>query len=326
MSAPQCPACGQAAVEPIERINVADQHALLAPAEAGLQQRLTAVAAEAALEYAMFRCRHCGLEFSSPLRAPSADWYRLAYEALDLYPADRWEFDRVLRHVHRGEELLELGCGAGALLEQCRQRGLAAAGVDFSAAAVRLCRERGLRAHQMDLVAEPEDEPCRRVAHIVGFHVLEHLDRPGALFQFARHHALPAAHLWLSVPSERRPTRALGQRDFLDQPPHHLTRWNPAACAALGARHGWRLVQVLYEPITLRVALWWISVCSPAYLRWKTARRFRNRWIERGFRALFCPFAVLQRLTTLRHLSGHSMLAHFVLEAGQPIAGRDGNS
>ena len=326
MSAPQCPACGHNAAEPIERYNVADQHALLAPAEEGLQQRLTAVAAETALEYAMLRCPHCGLEFCSPLRAPSADWYRLAYEALDLYAAERWEFDEVLRHVHPGEELLEVGCGAGAFLEKCRWRGLAAAGVDFSAEAVRLCRERGLRARQLNLAAELEDEGCERIAHIAGFHVLEHLDRPGALFQFARRHALAAAHLWLSVPSERRPTRRLNQRDVFDEPPHHLTRWNQASCAALGARHGWRLVQVLYEPITLRVAVWWISVCSPAYLRWKAARRFRNRWIERGFRAVFCPFAVLQRFTTLRHISGHSMLAHFVLEAGQPLVGRDGES
>jgi SAM-dependent methyltransferase len=274
----------------------------------------------------MLRCRHCGLEFSSPLRAPSGDWYRLAYQALDLYPAQRWEFDAVLRQVRVGDALLELGCGAGALLEKCRQRGLAAAGVDFSADAVRLCRERGLRACQLDLAGAVETPGFERVAHIAGFHVLEHLDRPGALFQLARRHALPAAHLWLSVPSERRPSRSFGQRDFLDEPPHHLTRWNPASCAALGARHGWRLVQVLYEPMTLRVALWWISVSSPAYARWKAARRFRNRWIERAFRAAFCPFAVLQRLTVRRHLSGHSMLAHFVLEAGQPVAGGDGNS
>lgn len=326
MSAPDCPACGQEAAEPIEHYSVAEQHALVAPTEETLQQQLTAVAAEAALEYVMLRCRHCGLEFSSPLRSPSADWYRLAYQALDLYPADRWEFDAVLQHVHGGEELLEVGCGAGAFLEKCRRRGLSAAGVDFSAEAVRLCQERGLRAHQLDLAAEEEEEPCARVSHIAGFHVLEHLDRPGALFQFARRHALPASHLWLSVPSERRPTRCLGQRDVLDEPPHHLTRWNPASCAALGARHGWRLVQVLYEPITLRVAVWWISVSSPAYLRWKAARRFRNRWIERGFRALFCPVAVLQRLTTLRRIGGHSMLAHFVLEAGQPLVGRDGSS
>jgi len=326
MSATDCPACGRDAAKLIEHINVADQHAFLAPAEEGLQQQLTAVASGTALEYAMLRCPHCGLEFSSPLRAPSAEWYRLAYEALDLYPADRWEFGEVLRHVHPGEELLEVGCGAGAFLEKCRRHGLAAVGVDFSAQAVRLCQERGLGARQLDLAAESEEQPCERVDYIAGFHVLEHLGQPGALFRYARRHALPAAHLWLSVPSARRPTRALGQRDVLDEPPHHLTRWNPAACGALGARHGWRLVEVVYEPITLRVALWWISVCSPAYLRWKAARRFRNRWIERGFRALYCPFAVLQRLTTLRRLSGHSMLAHFVLEAGQPLAGHDGNS
>lgn len=321
MSAPSCPACGRGAAEPIERFTVADQHALYAPADEGLRQRLTAAAAAAALEYQMLRCRHCGLEFTSPLRAPSSDWYRLAYDVLDIYAADRWEFDEVLRHANPGEDLVEVGCGSGAFLEKCRQRGLTASGVDFSAEAIQLCLERGLRARQLDLAAGPGGEDGAKVAHVVGFHVLEHLDLPDALFQHARRFALPSCHLWLSVPSDRRSIRWFRLRDFLDQPPHHMTRWTPAAFAAISARNGWRLAQVLYEPMTPRVAVWWISVSSRAYARWKAAGRFRNKWIERGFRAAFFPVALAQRLTTLRHLSGHSMLAHFVLEAEQPIVG-----
>lgn len=321
MSAPVCPACGRDAAELIERLDVADQHALLAPADPGLQQRLTAVAAKSALEYQMLRCSHCGLEFSSPLRAPSSEWYRLAYDALDLYPVARWEFDEVLRHVHHGEGLLEIGCGPGAFLEKCRQRGLAASGVDFSEHAIQLCQERGLRARKLDLAGQTEADGCERVSHIAGFHVIEHLDRPDALFEYARRCALPASHFWLSVPSERRPSRRFGQRDFLDEPPHHMTRWNRTALAEIGARHGWRLVQVWYEPLTMRMAVGWISVSSRVYLRWKAARRLRNKWIERAFRGAFFPFAWLQRMTSQRDLSGHSMLAHFVLEAGQPIAG-----
>jgi hypothetical protein len=326
MSAPGCPACGRGAAELIDRLKVADQHALYAPGDEELQRRLTAAAAATALEYGMLRCPHCGLEFSVPLRAPSPEWYWLTYDALDLYPAARWEFDEVLRHVRRGEGLLEFGCGAGAFLEKCRQRDLDAAGVDFSAEAVQLCLARGLRARTLDLAAEPDGDDDEQVTHFVGFHVIEHLDRPEALFRYARRFALPSSHLWLSAPSDRRSSRCLGQPDFLDQPPHHMTRWTPAAFAAIAARHGWRLDQVRYEPLTMRAAVWWISVSSPAYLRWKAAGRFRSKWVERTFRAVFFAFALVQRLTTKRHLSGHSMLAHFVLEAGQPIAGCAGSS
>ena len=316
MSASACPACGRGAAALIERLDVAAQHAFYAPADPALQQRLTAAAAPSALQYAMLRCSHCGLEFSSPLRAPSGDWYRLVYQTLDLYPAARWEFDAVLPAVQPGQRLLEIGCGSGAFLEQCRLRGLDASGVDFSAHAIELCLARGLRARQLDLAAPPGADLPERVSHIAAFHVLEHLDRPQALFEYARCLALPVSHLWLSMPSDRRPSRRFGQSEFLDQPPHHMTRWTPAALAAIGARHLWRLAEVRYEPLAMPLAVRWITILSPSYRRWEAAGRLRNRSVERGFRALIIPFACLRWLAFRPPLSGHSMLAHFILEAG----------
>jgi len=326
MSASACPACGLSGVELIARHNLAEQHALLAPADATLQQELAAIAALAATEYVMLQCLHCGLEFSSPMRTPPSEWYRLAYAALNLYPAHRWEFDEVLRHVRQGESLLEIGCGTGVFLEKCRRHGVEAAGLDFSAYAVEVCRSRGLRASRVDLANQPDLGAIERVAHIAGFHVIEHLERPAALFQYARVHAQPGSHLWLSVPSNLRAVRWFGQRDCLDEPPHHMTRWNAAALAEIGARHSWRMIELQYEPLTLRAAVWWISVCSPVYLRWKAAQRFRSRWVERSFRTLLLPYAILRRLTTLRHLSGHSMLAQFVHEGRAAQANSNGDS
>jgi len=72
MSQPVCPACGQNAFEPLECIDVSEQHSLYAPNDQEMQRDLTAAASESALAYQMLKCRHCGLEFSDPMRAPSA--------------------------------------------------------------------------------------------------------------------------------------------------------------------------------------------------------------------------------------------------------------
>ena len=259
MSAPSCPACGRGAAEPIERFTVADQHALYAPADEGLRQRLTAAAAAAALEYQMLRCRHCGLEFTSPLRAPSSDWYRLAYDVLDIYAADRWEFDEVLRHANPGEDLVEVGCGSGAFLETCRQRGLTASGVDFSAEAIALPGARIARP-PTGLGRGPgwggwrQGRPCRRLS-------CPRTSRPaGRSVPFRRAATRCRMHLWLSVPSDRRFDRCFGLSRLSDEPPHHMTRWTRPP--GRDQRAPWLAdgAKFCTSRSPMVVAVWWISV------------------------------------------------------------------
>ena len=312
MSQQVCPACGNNAFESGEPVSVADQHKLYAPDDELTQRALTGAASEAALHYQMLCCTRCGLEFCDPMTAPSAEWYRLAYRALDLFSLERWEFDEILSHIPPGASVFEFGCGTGNFLERCRKGGRAASGMDFSEDAVAGCVAKGLNVLRLDLNAPAnKSDP---VPHIAALHCLEHIERPAVLFEHAAAKAAPSAHLWVSVPSDRRPTRRFGSRDYLDQPPHHMTRWTPEAFRQVGKRHGWRLVETLYEPISFRAALWSITAYSPRYKKWNTAGRFRNRLTDKAYRALALPATLVSYLRRERHLSGFSMLAHFVFE------------
>lgn len=316
MSQSACPACGNTSLDMCESVDIAEQHSFYAPDDPNMQKDLTAAAAESALYYQMWRCRHCRLEFSDPMQAPSAEWYQLAYRALTLYPEARWEFGETLRHISANQRVFEFGCGSGSFLICCKQHGVPASGMDFSADAIASCLANGLSARQLDLneIATMTDEDC--YDQLAAFHFLEHLDHPTVLFEQAAARALPAAHLWVSVPGDRRQSRLYGERDFLDQPPHHMSRWTPEAFREIGKRFGWQLVETLYEPIPLQAAVWAISVHSTSYRRWKRAGRFQSRFVERGFRAAALPAALLRKVTTDRSLSGFSMLAHFVFKEG----------
>jgi SAM-dependent methyltransferase len=314
MSQAACPGCGQDASEPCEFIDVAEQHKLYAPGNPEMQQGLTAAATETASSYQMLKCLHCGLEFCDPLVAPSAAWYQLTYRALDLYSSDRWEFHEVLRHVPKGSDVFEFGCGSGSFLMHCRNHGVSASGMDFSEDGVNSCRAKGLAARQLDLNEDAHVSDKDRFPQMAAFHFLEHLDRPATLFKQAASRALPSAHLWVSVPSDRRSTRRFGVTDFLDQPPHHVTRWTPEAFREIGKQQGWRLVETIYEPMTIRTALWCISVNFPSYRKWKAEGRFRHSFVEQAYRAFALPAALIQRLTSERHLTDFAMLAHFVFD------------
>jgi trans-aconitate methyltransferase len=234
---------------------------------------------------------------------------------LSLYPEARWEFEEVARRIPETERIFEFGCGSGAFLTCCKERGLSASGMDFSTDAIAHCLANGLSAQRLDLNEAITMTDADRYGQMAAFHFLEHLDHPSCLFELAAARALPAAHLWISVPGDRRPTRLYGVRDFLDQPPHHMSRWNPEAFRQIGQRSGWQLVETLYQPMPLQAAVWSISFHSAGYQRWKRAGRFQNRLVEKGFRAAAFPAALLRRVTTDRNLSGFSMLAHFVFTA-----------
>lgn len=306
-----CPACGVVGGAALETIDLEEQHVLYAPRNMPRQQALTAAAKESAPGYAMWRCGGCELEWSDPMRAPGGKWYGLAYEALDLYPRTRWEFERVISASPRAATVFDIGCGNGAFLKRCASVGIASRGVDFSAEAVHQCVRDGLDVSRVDVGLDLSSFAGVNATVITAFQVLEHLSDPASLFECARAVSAEQAVLWVAVPSNRRPERIFNERDYLDQPPHHLTRWSRKSLAALGEKCGWTLEEVLFEPITLSAALWWISTGNGTYKRLLGRRARAASSAERMVRWIHYPAAFALRQTRYRSMSGFSMLGRF---------------
>ena len=89
--------------------------------------------------------------------------------------------------------------------------------------------------------------------------MLEHLDDPVRIFEYAGKTATKDTVLWIAVPSHFRPSRTFGLTDFLDQPPHHMTRWNKKSLKEIGRRANWSLDEIYYEPISMKASCWWIT-------------------------------------------------------------------
>lgn len=256
-------------------------------------------------------CCSCALEWASPMNAPDADWYELAYRVLDLYPEGRWEFERVLASCGSTERIFDIGCGDGAFLRRCAAAGIVCRGGEFAPASVNRALQAGLPVRLMDLDRTPAGQDQGDATVVTAFQVLEHLGRPEALFEQATAMSAPGASLWVGVPSRRRPSRTFGERDILDQPPHHLTRWSEAALRQIGGRNGWRLLSIDFEPLPLRSALWWMTTRTSLYRTLAAAGGQKSRILEAAARMLGTPLALAQRLTVRRHMTGFTMLARF---------------
>ncbi len=256
MPAP-CPACASPDVVQIEAVATRDVAAAWGKESAGAGELiLDGVTAGTMPErFAVLRCAACGLEFADPMFAADARWYA----SQERYGV-RWEFGQCLRDLARlvpgrPARIFEVGCGEGHFLDLARRAGHAAVGIDFNADAVAAARAKGVDATVADLSAvDPGNPPDVFVL----FHVIEHLERPAALFAELAAHAPPGTRVCFSCPGPRRyttsllPGKRLGRRDLFDYPPLHQTRWCESAAAALLGRTGWRLAEYREEPFDRR--------------------------------------------------------------------------
>lgn len=307
-----CPACHGKSHGLQETIQLDIQHRDYSP-DAAIQRQMTVLAEVPGDTYRMLKCRTCGLEFAEPMRSPGAGWYELVYSVQSLYPATRWEFDFTLASLRSGEVVGELGCGSGEFLRKSAERGVKAIGADFSRTAIQAAVAAGLDATVFDVSGDiPDFMALGDRDVVVAFQLLEHLDNPGSLFELAKGWAKPNGRLLLAVPSARRPPRYFAERDFLDQPPHHMTRWTEQSLRVVGSEHGWELKSLTHEPLRFSQRVWCFSIRLPLYKAFQRIGLLKHRPVERALRAAMLPFAALKALALPNSLAGQSMLAEYV--------------
>lgn len=99
------------------------------------------------------------------------------------------------------QDVLDVGCGRGELLDALRARGVRAMGVDLNHAMVELCRARGLNVQESDALSFLQRQAPAALGGLVAIQVVEHFT-PAYLSAFlaAAHEALrPGAPLVLET-------------------------------------------------------------------------------------------------------------------------------
>ena len=205
--------------------------------------------------YAVLGCERCGLTYVSPRPTP---------EALDSYYGDEGRDGWTVRHneTHaaakrekkallaaralapilgaRGRgRTLDIGCGAGDILNVMKDAGWETTGVEPHAALAAIAAER----HR--LIAEIPREPTFDL--VVVHHVLEHVLSPYDLLRGARAAAVTCGHLLVGVPAfedaavRGNIARACG--------PIHINGFTWAALRNAVSMAGWSVVSLPGAPV-----------------------------------------------------------------------------
>jgi SAM-dependent methyltransferase len=213
-------------------------------------------------EFSIYRCRHCGLERTTPRPTPDsigvyypADYGPYQPEAItgtgSKKVAKNWLRgilglrSRTLPPVLPGR-MLEVGCSTGNYMEEARSAGWDVEGIEFSSDAAAVARSKGFAVH---IGAIEQVESFRRDYDVItAWMVLEHLHEPVTALRKLRSWIKPGGYLVALVPSAESLSRTMfGARSYDLQLPTHLYHYTPKTIGILLDKAGWRLERVFWQ-------------------------------------------------------------------------------
>lgn len=186
-------------------------------------------------------CDGCRLQFFTPKTPGDEGFYDELMSAVSYLP-DRWAFEGVRRRLRNVSSLIDVGCGSGAFL-----RGIdvpRVVGIDRNPDVHPRLADHGIEVHD-DLARLAANEP-NSFDVVCAFEVLEHVDTVSAIVDPVRRALKPGGRLFVSVPNLERSRR--GEREPLDLPPHHVSRWHVSHARVLAEVFKLELVRVDREP------------------------------------------------------------------------------
>ena len=201
---------------------------------------------------AVVQCERCGFTYAHPFVAGDAEYYQLAY-LRNQYPAWRWEFSKTQQLLislagqsAQPLQLLEIGPGDGAFIKQISPALIPkenVVGIEYSPKSIESLKKYGITCLTQDVRTLSEKEYAARFDVICMFQVLEHMDDLTSLFRRLSLITKPNAHLFISVPNDKRVFFNEKNGTLLDMPPNHVGRWNKRSFEVMSQQFGWRMEQ-----------------------------------------------------------------------------------
>lgn len=212
----------------------------------------------------LLRCEHCDLRWYGNAPAGDGAFYERLQEHDWYYQTAKPEYAFAATHVPKDAKVLEVGCGSGAFSNYL-PRSASYRGLEFNDAAVMKSTSAGLDVRKLSLAQEAATNPASYdvVCH---FQVLEHVTDPSAFLRDSVAALKPGGSLIFAVPSEDS-FLGLAESNWLNMPPHHLTRWSDTCLRHTIATLNLKLAALWHEPVAEYHQVWHAQVLLTASLR-----------------------------------------------------------
>jgi SAM-dependent methyltransferase len=199
-------------------------------------------------ELEIFSCRKC-----ATLYTPYSPWYSSEYYYDSYYEEDLStpaflqqrleEITAEFAPYRQTNHLLDVGCGAGNLLQAARKNGWKAQGLDVAPNSIKHVRSLGFEVFQGELARAKF--PSQYFDVITAAELLEHLPEPRALLEEVARVLRPGGLFWTTTPHARGlSARMLGINWRCVWPPEHLQLFSVNGLKGLLLDVGFRDIRV----------------------------------------------------------------------------------
>jgi len=201
-------------------------------------------------EFSCYHCPQCQLEFWWPLVIIPEFYSDEGFAAYSDYhsgnrPFPPWAKPFFKRVLHKGGNILDVGCGDGTFLERARNAGYKTHGIDLDHNSIAVARnKRGLQNIECVTLQEYAHGPREKQSHfdvITFFEVLEHQDDPTGFLRTIGDLLTNNGIICGSVPNRNRFLARIDRRlDEGDLPPHHFLWFSVNSLSDLLERTGYQ--------------------------------------------------------------------------------------
>jgi SAM-dependent methyltransferase len=201
-------------------------------------------------ELEIVSCRKC-----KTLYTPYSPWYSSQYFYLGYYLKDEEveppafvktrldEITAAFAPYRQANRLLDIGCGAGSLLEAARKHGWQAQGLDVSSHAAKHVRGLGFEVFEGEL--QEAAYPSHHFDVVTAAELLEHIPDPRTLVREVARILRPGGLFWTTTPHARGlSARVLGLDWRCIWPPEHLQLFSIGGLKALLGSAGFRDIHI----------------------------------------------------------------------------------
>lgn len=204
---------------------------------------------------------HCNAQLNA-LRCPCGSWIAQAEDEqllkmdFSTYSYDREEawimpyatrlsYERLVKSLSQFRQTnrwLDVGCGAGHLIEVAKSANWEVVGTELSIVAVRRLQEKGYIVYNALLKDLPEPRQSFDIVTLI--EVLEHVPEPVDLLREVREFLRPGGCLYMTTPNARSLAVLLKGIEEVLRPPDHLWIWSPLSLRKLLLHTGFRPVKI----------------------------------------------------------------------------------
>ena len=201
-------------------------------------------------EFTLFHCNNCDVYFWHPLKHPGQKFY----ETSELHEVKgekklQWRHKQFLKDpILKSGKFLDIGCGTGEFLNEVKNLGLDAWGIDIASRQIKFAKEKyGFKNIFITTLDEFIKTNPFKFDAISFFEVLEHLDSPKSFIVNVKKILNPLGFIIFSVPN----TERVGMgKESEEMPPNHLLRWSKKSITKFLEQENFDIVKIVEQPFS----------------------------------------------------------------------------